>query len=224
MYTISQRLKEIAGLVTVGSRVADIGADHGYLSIYLVKEDIASYVYTCDIGEGPLNNARRNIEKSGVKNIELRLCDGLDGIDPESVDTVIIAGMGGDVISGIIERAPWIKAKNYTLILQPMTSADTLRHYLIENNFGVQKEISISENGKVYTAFAAVYTGQKQNLSPAFYHIGLLKYQSETDKAYIDKQLRILKKCQSDIENVPQKENLFREITATINEIEKIIG
>ena len=120
MYTISQRLKEIAGLVTVGSRVADIGADHGYLSIYLVKEGIASFVYTCDIGEGPLNNARRNIEKSGVKNIELRLCDGLDGIDPESVDTVIIAGMGGDVISGIIERVPWIKAKNYTLILQPM--------------------------------------------------------------------------------------------------------
>jgi len=88
----------------------------------------------------------------------------------------------------------------------------------------VQKEISIAENGKVYTAFSVVFTGQKQNLSPAFYHIGLLKYQSETDKAYIDKQLRILKKCQSDIENVPQKENLFREITATINEIEKIIG
>lgn len=223
MYSISQRLKTIAGLVNVGARVADIGADHGYLSIYLIKEGIASYVYTCDIGEKPLENARRNIEKTGVKNIELRLSDGLEKIEPEEIDTVIIAGLGGDVISGILERAEWLKNEKYILVLQPMTSADTLRRFLVDNSFSVKEEISISENGKIYTAFSAVHCAEKEETNPAFYYIGCLKYQSETDKLYINKQLRILKKCRQDIENVPHKKAHFDELGIIIEQIEKTI-
>lgn len=223
MYNLSKRLKTIAGLVPVGSRVADIGADHGYLPIYLIKNNIAQFVLACDIGEKPLENAKKNISNSKTEKIETRLCDGLDGVESDEVDTIIIAGMGGDVISGILSRRQWIKNPDYSLILQPMTSADTLRRFLVNNGFSVNEEVSVLDNKKIYSVMRVKYVGYKTQVKESFYYIGKLSYNTEADKKYIDKQLKILKKCCSDIYSLPEKKDLFNYYNTIIDEIERLL-
>ena len=131
MPTFSKRLSVIASLVPVGARVCDVGTDHGYLSIELIKSGVAASVIATDINEKPLNRAKSNAEKSGFQ-IDLRLCDGLVGISPSEVDTVIIAGMGGEVISGIIERGEKVAKSVSLLLLQPTTSPEALREFLFK--------------------------------------------------------------------------------------------
>ena len=110
---LSKRLAVCCGLVAPGDRVADIGCDHGYLSIYLLSEGIASSVIAADINEGPLQSAMRNAEKYGVKDrIRFYLSDGVKSI-PRDFDTLVCAGMGGDTMVSILEAAPWLRSKDY---------------------------------------------------------------------------------------------------------------
>ena len=106
---LSLRLKTIAALVPKGARVCDVGTDHARLPIYLISEKIASRVIATDLRPLPLENAKKNVEYSGVTGIELRLCDGLSAVKKHEADVIIIAGIGGEVISGIISRADLLK-------------------------------------------------------------------------------------------------------------------
>ena len=137
---LSVRLSAIADYVKKGAFVCDVGTDHGYLAVHLMKSGVAKRVIATDINAKPLANAQKNIEKSEVFGIELRLCDGLGGVNRGEADTVIIAGMGGEVISGILERgASIVREKNITLFLQPTTSPVFLRRYLCENGFSIKE-------------------------------------------------------------------------------------
>ena len=139
--SLSQRLKLIASLVPKGARVCDIGTDHARLPIYLIENNIAKGVIATDIRPLPLENAKKNVAASGVKGIELRLCDGLSAVKKSETDTVIIAGIGGEVISGIISRGELLIEQPYPLlILQPTTSPESLRRYLYENGFEILTE------------------------------------------------------------------------------------
>ena len=131
MSALSKRLSVIASLVPSGARVCDIGTDHAYLGIELIKSGKATSVIACDINEKPLLKAKSNIEKSGVTGIELRLRDGLSGLKPSETDCIVIAGIGGEVISGIFERTN-IFSQEYSpaIILQPTTSPEILRKFL----------------------------------------------------------------------------------------------
>ena len=101
---LSKRLYAVAGLVTEGASVADIGTDHGYVPIYLVKNKIASKVIAMDINKGPLERARMHIIGHGLKGqIETRLSDGLKMVNPGEVDAMIAAGMGGALVIKILE-------------------------------------------------------------------------------------------------------------------------
>ena len=99
MPTLSKRLSVIASLVPFGARVCDIGTDHAFLAIELMRTKRACSVIATDVNEKPLQKAKINVEKSEQSGITLRLCDGLEGVLPEEIDTVVIAGMGGEVIS-----------------------------------------------------------------------------------------------------------------------------
>lgn len=200
MIALSKRLNEIAGLVPKGSRVADIGTDHGYLSVFMAENGIASFVLACDINEKPLNNARRTIETHGAENIELRLCDGLAGVGENEIDTVVIAGMGAEVIVHIIEDCPWIKNGRYTLILQPMTSPEILRERLNTLGFTTEKETAVAENGKVYCIIKTRFTGVSAETDEAYFYVGKLDPAGETEKKYLLKQYRRFKKCADDLE------------------------
>lgn len=209
MNKLSIRLETIASLVPLGARVCDIGTDHGYLSIYLKQQNIAKSVIATDLNEKPLFSAKKNILESGVTGIDLRLGNGLSPIEKDEVDAVIIAGMGGEVISGILANCDWIKNDKITLILQPTTSADFLRRYLNENGFEIKNEKAVSENRKLYSVMVVNYTGNITEKDEYFYYIGLLKPSNEAEILYIKKQQKILFNCINSLENIPSKQDDF---------------
>ncbi len=208
MRTLAPRLYTVQTLIPKGVRVADIGTDHGHLPISLIRSGITDRVIACDLREKPLANARENIEKTKTEGIELRLGDGLSPIHPDEVDCIVIAGMGGEVIASIIDSAKWVKDEKYTLILQPMTSADALRKYLCENGFKIESETALSDAGKLYTVIKTSYCKKPCQMSDAYYRIGELKATDGESKKYIEKQINIVKKCIEDLKNTEKKDEL----------------
>ena len=143
---ISKRLLCCASMVQPGSRVADIGTDHGYLGIYLLQSGAARHVIACDLRKDPLENARRNAKLFGVDGeMELRLSDGLEKILPDEVDTVVMAGMGGDLIQKILSQCPWRKREGLQFILQPQSAGNVLRRWLCEDGFEIQREEPVQD-------------------------------------------------------------------------------
>ncbi len=152
---ISQRLLACANFVGRGNRVADIGCDHGYLSIYLLTQGIASAVIASDIREAPLQSAIRNSEKYGVRDqIRFFLSDGVSGI-PRDFDDLICAGMGGDTMIHILESAPWLRDAKYRLILQCQSKTPLLRRYLSQQGWRIYEESVIRDGKFLYTVMDA---------------------------------------------------------------------
>lgn len=193
---LSKRLSVIAALVPHGARVCDIGTDHAYLPIELARRgDIKSIIAT-DINEKPLASAKKNLEKAGVTSVSLRLCDGLSGISSAEGDTFIIAGMGGEVIAGILAASPIPTTEPCPLlILQPTTSPEVLRSFLVGGGFKIIGETAINENGHLYSVITAKYSGEKLTHSEAYYYYGELNPANECDRLYIKKQYERLEKC-----------------------------
>lgn len=135
--------------VPAGSRVADIGADHGYLSIELIKSCRADFVIATDKNPNPLDAAKKNISAAGLDNfIETRLGDGLQVLNVGEVDTICVGGMGGALICKILDDSPQILNDVENLILQPMNAVDKLKNYLTDKNFYIA-DIDLAEAGGI---------------------------------------------------------------------------
>ncbi len=168
-----KRLDTVLSLLTPGCRIADIGCDHAYIPIKAVLSGAASFAYASDVRKGPLSRAEENVRAAGLSDkIVLRLANGLDGAEEYSPDTVIIAGMGGELIADIIERAPFVKNPRISLILQPMTAQDKLRNYLLSSGFEILRERAAKEERRVYQLFLCSYTKKKQIYSDAELIVG----------------------------------------------------
>ncbi len=224
MKALSKRLALLASLVKSGSAVCDVGTDHGYLPAFLYLSGNMISVTATDIREMPLASAKANLERLGADGVRLLLCDGLDLVTRDMADTVIIAGMGGEVISGIIERAEFLRDSTVELILQPTTAAKELRRYLSENGFEVQKEIAVSENGKVYSVMLASFTGKPYKLTAVQEFIGILKPDSDDAEEYILKQYLIAKKCADGLKSVADKQHEYQHFLNLSKELKNIIG
>ncbi len=148
---LSDRLLACAGFVRPGDRVADIGCDHGYLSIYLITQGIARSVIASDIREAPLLSAVRNAKKYGLeKQIEFYLSDGVRNI-PRDFDALVCAGMGGDTMIAILTAAPWLKNSRYRLILQCQSKTYLLRRYLSDSGWRIREEAVLRDGKFLYT-------------------------------------------------------------------------
>ena len=148
---VSPRLQACCNFVHPNDRVADIGCDHGYLGIYLLKNGIAQWVIASDINEGPLQSAVRNSEKFGVRDkMTFYLSDGARNI-PRDFDTLVCAGMGGDTMVSILAAAPWLKNEQYRLILQCQSKNAILRRYLSENGWYIRQEQIVPDGKFLYT-------------------------------------------------------------------------
>ena len=122
---VSARLECCAGLVPQGARAADIGADHGYLGISLLLHGRAEFVHASELREQPLRRAMENALRFGVADrMRFSRADGLDAIDPDEVDTIVCAGMGGDLIAQILDRCRWVRDPRYTCLLYTSDAAD----------------------------------------------------------------------------------------------------
>lgn len=163
---ISNRLLCCAAQVPQGARVADIGADHGYLGIELLSSGRAAFVHASELREGPLHRAMENAVRFGVADkMRFSLADGLAAVEPGSVDTVVCAGMGGDLIAQIIKSCAWISDERYLLILQPQSSGADLRRSLAALGFGVERETLVRDGGFLYQVLCVRY-GRAVPLSP----------------------------------------------------------
>ena len=162
---ISNRLLACANFVGRGSRVADIGCDHGYLSIHLLTNGFASSCIASDVNEGPLQSAQRNARKFGVANkIEFYLSDGVCSI-PRDFDDLVCAGMGADTMIHILESAPWLKNEKYTLILQCQSKTPMLRRYLSENGWRIYEEAVLRDGRFLYTIMEVGYRPEYPKLT-----------------------------------------------------------
>lgn len=153
---VSARLDCCAGLVPQGARAADIGADHGYLGISLLLNGRAEFVHASELREQPLRRAMENALRFGVADrMRFSRADGLDAVDPNEVDTIVCAGMGGDLIAQILDRCRWVRDPRYTLILQPQSSGNDLRRKLARMGFAIEQERLVRDGGFLYQAMAA---------------------------------------------------------------------
>lgn len=189
MIKLDDRLAAIAALVRTDRRICDVGTDHALLPCYLCEQGAQS-VIASDINEHPLEAARANIGRYGFsRRITLIRSDGLKDIPP--CDDIIIAGMGGELISEIIAGCTFV-TKDTRFILQPMTRETLLRRYLYENGFEIMLENGAYSGGKAYTVMLVRFTGEKRNIDTSFAYFG-----KNTDIRYISKvnsQLRKLAK------------------------------
>ncbi|SCX91766.1 tRNA (adenine(22)-N(1))-methyltransferase [Alkaliphilus peptidifermentans] len=153
---LTPRLNKITQLVSEGSIVADIGTDHGYIPTYLIANNICSRVIASDVNEKPLKSAINNIKSYGFENqIETRLGNGLEVLKPHEVDTVIIAGMGGLLISELLNNSKEIIDTVDFFILQPMQAQEELRRYLVENKFTIVEDVLVKEDHRIYEIIKA---------------------------------------------------------------------
>ncbi len=154
---LSKRLQAVADSVTKGNRVADVGCDHAYISIYLIQHNIAPHVIAMDINKGPLKRGRENIERLGFSSqIETRLSDGLHQLNPGEADTILIAGMGGALTVQILEEGLTSVKKCKELVLQPQSELFLVRKFIEQIEFEIIAEQMLIDDGKYYTIIKAI--------------------------------------------------------------------
>lgn len=165
---LDQRLAAVASLVRQGAFFADIGTDHAYLPLFLVKTGKVSRAVASDINEGPAESARAHIAAAGLSDkIEVRVTDGLTGLSDAGLSDIAICGMGGELIRDILSAAPFVKDGKIRLILQPMSRIDVLRRYLAKEGFEITEERRTKEGDKLYVCMAVTYSGVSHSLSLA---------------------------------------------------------
>lgn len=188
---LSTRLKAVTDLLTRGLRVADIGCDHAYISIYLLENQIASHVIAMDVNVGPLKRAKHNIESYGFGNdIETRLSDGAKCLKPGEVDTLLIAGMGGALVRKILMESSEVVSYCEELVLQPQSEIFLVRRYLHEIGYTIVEENMLIDDGKYYTMMKA-RKGKETYENPIFYLYGkdLLVKKNVTLHQFLQREL-----------------------------------
>ena len=190
---LNPKLGLIASFVRSGLTAADIGCDHALLAINLVQAGVAKKCFACDISEGSLKKAASNIKKYGLAGqIETILCDGAKGLEPNEIDDVIIAGIGPDVISKIIEEAAWLRDPQKNLVLSPASKPHVLRKYLAAAGFGVLQEEAVLSDGRYYTVMLARFDAAVPK-DEYFFYRSCFDLQKEANFGFLSKQLVFLK-------------------------------
>ena len=224
------RLRTLAQMVDQGARVADIGTDHAYLPIQLVKEGKVDYAIASDVAAGPLENAEKDIIAAGLKNkIETRLGSGLETISAkDKIDTVVIAGMGGKLMTNILNEA-WSRNFHFaTLILEPNVGEPGVREWLSAHKYQIINEKIIAEAGHIYELIKAQELENTISLTDRqiFFGPKILKeknqvfYQKWRDQlAYHQRLLTNLNKAQEkDGAHIKQIESEIKMIEEELND------
>lgn len=194
LFQLGPRLALCAKLVRGGRSLCDVGTDHAYLPIWLLKRGDVPSALACDINPGPLRTAAENARRYHVaERLALRLSDGLGQVAPEEADDVVVAGMGGEMILRIIEEAPWLKDPEKRLVLQPMSSSRDLRLGLWRLGFAIEREEAVLDGGRPYSAFSVRWEEALPQWECLYPWMGKLAPGGEAVTAYAQKTLRDLK-------------------------------
>ena len=223
---LGQRLQAIADMVPAGSVIADIGTDHAYLPIYLIKQKIAARAIAGDVHHGPYLSAQGAVAAHNLEQaISVRQGNGLAVIQPGEADVVVIAGMGGANIIDILSAYPEVTADFKRLILQPMIAASLVRSWLFTHGWQIVNEQLVQEDGKLYQIIAAE-PGISQQVEDIFYEIGPLLWQTKPPllRQHIEQQIGHLRSVvQSMAAGGAEAVNSvkYREYTGKLKELEE---
>ena len=222
---LDARLAAVAAFVPQGSRVADIGTDHGYLAAALVEEGRAPFVIASDLPAGPCEAARRTVREEGLTGkIEVRQGDGLTVLQPGEVDTVCIAGMGGVLMTEILAAAPEVWRSLTALVLQPMTGEEELRRYLYAHAWHVADEKLVVADDRLYTVIRAA-RGRRKMPDDVTLAIGpvLLTRRDEYLRQHIESQLFLARRAAAGMEKSEhaKKSAKYQAVCQRIMELEE---
>ncbi|TDT51083.1 tRNA (adenine(22)-N(1))-methyltransferase [Fonticella tunisiensis] len=222
---LSKRLKHIVKMIPSCRCLADIGTDHGYIPIYTVMNNISKYAIASDINQGPINAAIQNIKKFNLNDkIQTRVGSGLSTITEGEADVIVIAGMGGTLITEILaEGSPVARQAEY-LILQPVQYPEVLRKYLVNNGYIIIDEDIVKEDNKYYQVIKAANGISKPYDKEVYYYIGkiLIDKGNPLLKEYIEYKMDILKNILEQLSEKQQVEK-YRELSQLINEFKDVI-
>ena len=158
MIKLSKRMKAVAGMVTTGGVLADIGTDHGYIPIALVQRQKITGAIAMDINKGPLARAQENIASARLGDyIQTRLSDGVTALGEGEADSILIAGMGGELVIHILSEGEKVCKAASELILQPQSDIRKVREYLRLHHYKIVDEDMICEDGKYYPMMRVVH-------------------------------------------------------------------
>ena len=154
---LSDRMRAVAGLVQPCGSIADIGCDHGYVAMELVRNRVCRHVIAMDVNSGPLDRAKSNIADYDMQEyIETRLSDGVSALRADEVEGIICAGMGGKLIISILEQGRALISRMRQVVLQPQSELSEVRSYLRDKGYLIEQEDIIYEDGKYYPMMRAL--------------------------------------------------------------------
>lgn len=207
---LSKRLQAVADLVTPGYTIADVGTDHAYIPIYLVEKGIVQRAVAMDINEGPLDRATEHIKENKLENqIQTRLSNGLQHLQKGEVDTVILAGMGGNLMINILNEDFNKTNSLKECILQPQSEVFKVRTFLLEKGFLFIEENMVLDDGKYYPMMKVIPPEKIEEIKPVFWseieiHYGklLLEEKNPILKQFLERESGIRKDILSKLEQV----------------------
>ncbi|KPI54556.1 SAM-dependent methyltransferase [Clostridioides difficile] len=226
---LTDRLLKIASLVTDGKKIADIGTDHGYIPVYLLKKGRVPFAVLADVNKGPLDNARKEvIQNNFLDKVDLRLGSGIEILEIGEVEEIIIAGMGGILISELLEAKKEVAHSVEKLILQPMQAQEELRRYLLNNGYEILEEVLVREDFRIYEIIVAKYTGKNTIIEDEIYYevgIKLLEDKDSLFNDFIEKKIRTYSSIVSNLEgkNGESIDKKREESEVAIKKLENLI-
>ena len=207
---LSKRLQAIADMVIRDKACADIGTDHGYVPAYLYEQKICPKVILCDVAEGPLDIAKKNVSDFSLDIDDFRLGDGISVLKDSEVSSVIIAGMGGELIQAILEDDINKSHSFERIILQPRTKCDELRLWLSENGFSICDYALAEENGRICEIFAV--ESKAEIAENPIISDALLDSKSELLNDFIERKIAARKNTLESLKNSKSDEHIKKEI------------
>ena len=222
MNNLSNRLKEIASFIPDNVKMVDIGCDHALLDIYLYKNRKNIKIIASDINENALEQARKNIKKYKLdKFIETRLSNGLDNINSNEIDAIVISGMGSHTIVGILRMNQKKIINVDNIIIQSNNHIDFLRERIIELNYYIDSEKLVKDNNIIYTIISFKKGKKRYNKKEIFFGPYLLK---ENSNLFKEKNKQDLEKLEYLYKIIPKSHILHRiKIRNKINMYKKLV-
>lgn len=226
---LSNRLRMVADMVPNCEAVADIGCDHAYLSVWLLREGKANYAYACDVRKGPLAKAAETIHFFHMQErAETILCDGLAGLTPGKAQVIVMAGMGGELTNRILTDGRGCAQSAEALVLQPQSDWEMVRRRVYDLGFAITEERCVNEDGKYYLCMRAEKgTADATAYSDAEYRYGRILTQRK-DMTYLawlteecEKKITMLNRLTE--ADTPLAAARMETATAELNELVTVI-